>query len=138
MAEGQLRCVGSSLFLKKTFGVGYNLTIEKRKAREAEESALTTLPEDENRGKVDHSAEDNLCPVLNKDSAHKGPNTSGLDLVKGSDEALISIVKSAVSSAVLLSNVGSELSFQLPVGAAGDFQPMFGTFSTPMVELPSQ
>lgn len=29
MAEGQLRCVGSPLFLKKTYGVGYQLTIEK-------------------------------------------------------------------------------------------------------------
>ncbi len=30
MSEGQLRCVGSSLFLKKTYGVGYQLTIEKQ------------------------------------------------------------------------------------------------------------
>ena len=29
MAEGRLRCLGSSLFLKKTFGVGYHITIEK-------------------------------------------------------------------------------------------------------------
>jgi ATP-binding cassette subfamily A (ABC1) protein 1 len=29
MAEGNLRCVGSSLFLKKKYGVGYNITIEK-------------------------------------------------------------------------------------------------------------
>lgn len=29
MSEGQLRCVGSPLFLKKTYGVGYQLTIEK-------------------------------------------------------------------------------------------------------------
>jgi ATP-binding cassette, subfamily A (ABC1), member 3 len=29
MSEGRLRCCGSSLFLKKTYGVGYQLTIEK-------------------------------------------------------------------------------------------------------------
>ena len=29
MAEGCLRCVGSSFFLEKTYGVGYHLTIEK-------------------------------------------------------------------------------------------------------------
>lgn len=29
MAEGNLRCVGSSLFLKKKYGVGYHITIEK-------------------------------------------------------------------------------------------------------------
>ena len=29
MANGQLRCMGSSLFLKKTYGVGYQLTVDK-------------------------------------------------------------------------------------------------------------
>ena len=29
MGDGRLRCCGSSLFLKKAFGVGYNMTIEK-------------------------------------------------------------------------------------------------------------
>jgi ABC-type multidrug transport system ATPase subunit len=29
MAEGKLICLGSSLFLKNRFGVGYNLTIVK-------------------------------------------------------------------------------------------------------------
>lgn len=29
MAAGQLQCVGSSLFLKNRYGVGYNLTIVK-------------------------------------------------------------------------------------------------------------
>lgn len=27
MAEGRLQCVGSSLFLKRTYGVGYTMTI---------------------------------------------------------------------------------------------------------------
>ena len=29
MAEGDVQCTGSSLFLKNRFGVGYNLKIEK-------------------------------------------------------------------------------------------------------------
>ena len=29
MADGKLRCAGTSLFLKNMYGVGYNLTIEK-------------------------------------------------------------------------------------------------------------
>ncbi len=29
MGDGKLRCCGSSLYLKKTYGVGYNMTIEK-------------------------------------------------------------------------------------------------------------
>ena len=30
MAEGKIKCVGSSLFLKNRFGVGYNLVIAKK------------------------------------------------------------------------------------------------------------
>lgn len=30
MGEGQLKCLGSSVFLKNKFGVGYNLTIVKK------------------------------------------------------------------------------------------------------------
>ena len=30
MGDGHLRCMGSSLFLKERFGVGYQLVIEKR------------------------------------------------------------------------------------------------------------
>jgi ATP-binding cassette, subfamily A (ABC1), member 3 len=92
MAEGQLRCAGSSLFLKKYFGVGYQLTIEKKSkaigssahASQGDKSALTTL-----------------------------------------DDSLKEIVTGAVSEASLLSNVGTEMSFQLPLGAAANFTPMF-------------
>lgn len=76
MAEGQLRCAGSSLFLKKEYGVGYQLTIEKSKDRNV-------------------------------------------------DESLKDVIQSAVPESSLLSNVGSELSFQLPLGAAAQFGPMF-------------
>ena len=34
MAEGKLICLGSSLFLKNRFGVGYNLTIVKNSKEE--------------------------------------------------------------------------------------------------------
>jgi ATP-binding cassette, subfamily A (ABC1), member 3 len=35
MAEGKLICLGSSLFLKNRFGVGYNLTIVKKTKEES-------------------------------------------------------------------------------------------------------
>ncbi|KAL7567855.1 hypothetical protein ACA910_000596 [Epithemia clementina (nom. ined.)] len=77
MAEGELRCCGSSLFLKKTYGVGYQLTIERHKT------------DKESTGKL-------------KD-----------------------IVKSNVREASLLSDVGTELSYQLPIGASANFAPIF-------------
>ena len=89
MAEGQLRCAGSSLFLKKTYGVGYQLTIEKLKGE------------------------------------HQGKNGEPPVKVGPSDENLKNIVETAVTDASLLSNVGTEMSYQLPMGAASQFGPMF-------------
>jgi len=84
MAEGLLRCVGSSLFLKKKFGVGYQLTIIKN-------------PEQ-------------------KDDAPVGMNLN---------ETLNGIVKGAVPSASVLSNVGTEMKFQLPLDESNGFVAMF-------------
>ena len=88
MAEGQLRCYGGSLFLKKTYGVGYQLVIEK-------------IGGNSQHGKY----------VAERLHAH--------------DETLQKIVEGNVSEAKLLSNVGAELSYQLPLGAASKFGPMF-------------
>jgi len=79
MSAGRLRCAGSSLFLKKTYGVGYQLTIEKQ---------------------------------------NSSPDASG-------DTVLMDIVENSVHDATMLTNVGSELSYQLPMGAASSFGPMF-------------
>lgn len=35
MAEGDVQCTGSSLFLKNRYGVGYNLVIAKKERRDA-------------------------------------------------------------------------------------------------------
>jgi hypothetical protein len=91
MAEGQLRCAGSALFLKKQYGVGYQLTIEK------------------------------FPPKSSAAAAKDGddPNAESID------DVLTNIVTSAVDTATPLSNVGTELSFQLPIGAASQFTGMF-------------
>ncbi|GMF13566.1 unnamed protein product [Phytophthora lilii] len=76
MAEGELRCCGSSLFLKNRFGAGYNLTLVK-------------------------------------------------DDAKCDDKAVTAFITSFVPSAQLLSNVGSEIAFQLPLHSSSQFAPMF-------------
>ena len=76
MSEGELRCCGSSLFLKKTYGVGYQLTIERTN------------------------------------------NEESVDDLKD-------LVTTNVPEASLLSDVGTELSFQLPIGASENFKPIF-------------
>jgi ABC-type multidrug transport system ATPase subunit len=93
MAEGQLRCLGSSLFLKKTYGVGYQLTIEKK-----------PLP-----------AYKAIADVASEKE----------DVSSSIDQKMESIVLGNVEAANLLTNVGTEMSFQLPLGAASTFAPMF-------------
>jgi ATP-binding cassette, subfamily A (ABC1), member 3 len=96
MAEGQLRCVGSSLFLKKAYGVGYQLTIEKGQQNNSRRLNADNVPS------VD-------IPAI----AHAALS-----------KKLKQIVTGAVPEASLVSEVGSEMSFQLPLSAAPAFPPM--------------
>ncbi|XP_020114345.1 ABC transporter A family member 1 isoform X2 [Ananas comosus] len=74
MANGHLRCCGSSLFLKHRFGVGYTLTIVKN-----------------------------------------APSAS----------VVVEIVHHHVPTATLLSDVGTEISFRLPLSASSSFEGLF-------------
>ncbi|KAF1779910.1 P-loop containing nucleoside triphosphate hydrolase [Phytophthora cactorum] len=75
MAEGELRCCGSALYLKNQFGVGYNLTIVK---------------------------EENC-----------------------DDSKVIDFVSRHIPSSRVLSNVGTEIAFQLPLDSSSQFPTMF-------------
>lgn len=92
MAAGRLRCAGSPLFLKKYYGVGYQLTVIKK-----------------GNGKMLENA------------------AAGSDNIDPSETQIIveNIVKGAVPSAKVLSDVGTEISFQLPVGESAAFVGMF-------------
>mmetsp|Transcript_18020 Transcript_18020/g.36628 ORF Transcript_18020/g.36628 Transcript_18020/m.36628 type:complete len:1943 (+) Transcript_18020:73-5901(+) len=87
MSEGSLRCVGSSLFLKKEYGVGYNIILEK--------------------------------------------NSSG----RCDDAAIDRLVKGSISDAELLSSVGMEVSYQLPLEAAPKFPDMLTTLDNQLTNL---
>lgn len=75
MAEGELRCCGSPLFLKNRYGAGYNLTMVKEE---------------------------------------------GCD-----DSKVIGFIKEHIPSCTVLSNVGTEVAFQLPLDASSKFARMF-------------
>ena len=107
MAEGQLRCAGSSLFLKKHFGVGYQLTIEKSRdsgheppklAKEFAESASTD------------SRDPPADMVVDSHEKHAG---------------IKELVKSCVPEATLLGDVGTEVRYQIPLGASSKFPVLF-------------
>jgi ABC-type multidrug transport system ATPase subunit len=77
MGDGQLKCVGSSLFLKNIFGVGYNMTLEKKSA-------------------------------INFDS-----------------NSIVSLLSSYVPECNVLTDVGTELTVQLPFSSSDKFQTLF-------------
>jgi ATP-binding cassette, subfamily A (ABC1), member 3 len=106
MAEGQLRCAGSALFLKKNYGVGYQLTIEKNKGG----MGKPTAP-------CDNS--DVFIEVTVDESEDSGDD---VDTISANLERLI---KSTVPQAKLLNDVGTEVRYQLPLGASDKFASMF-------------
>ena len=77
MGDGKLRCCGSSLFLKRAFGVGYNMTIEKKDVTSFDSAVMTSL------------------------------------------------VTTAIPTATLHTDVGTELTFQLPLDSSERFQELF-------------
>ena len=109
MSSGQLRCAGSPLFLKKAFGVGYQLTIEK--------ASKKTTP-----------AVHDIVEIDDDDQDAEDKPSNGMDVVlpaESLDDQLKNIVLRNVDKAQVLSNVGTEMSFQLPLGASSSFTPMF-------------
>eukprot|EP00584_Thalassiosira_punctigera_P019773 CAMPEP_0172566542 /NCGR_PEP_ID=MMETSP1067-20121228/112247_1 /TAXON_ID=265564 ORGANISM="Thalassiosira punctigera, Strain Tpunct2005C2" /NCGR_SAMPLE_ID=MMETSP1067 /ASSEMBLY_ACC=CAM_ASM_000444 /LENGTH=144 /DNA_ID=CAMNT_0013357685 /DNA_START=17 /DNA_END=448 /DNA_ORIENTATION=- len=114
MASGQLKCAGSSLYLKKKYGKGYQLTIIKNPNHANELS-----------GKEEKWEEDDADELEKQDFNAKKETTPklGMDL----NDILEGIVKGAVPSATLSSRrgVGTEISFQLPLGESAHFIEMF-------------
>lgn len=117
MAEGQLRCAGSSLFLKKLYGVGYQLTIEKKYETHHKNGAHNNAAL-KNDDEIEYHADEEY------QAAEKITVDTGIP-AESADDHLRQIVKGAVPKAHQLSNVGTEMTFQLPLGASSDFQPMF-------------
>eukprot|EP00299_Pterocystis_sp_00344_P002494 c12818_g1_i1.p1 GENE.c12818_g1_i1~~c12818_g1_i1.p1 ORF type:complete len:1215 (-),score=255.25 c12818_g1_i1:43-3321(-) len=85
MGQGQLRCCGSSLFLKNRYGQGYNLTITK--------------------------------------------------LANCNQATLANTVTSRIHGARMLSDVGTELTFQLPVAEAQNFPQLLHILETEKEQL---
>ncbi|KAE8879299.1 ABC transporter A family member 1 [Phytophthora fragariae] len=86
MAEGQLRCCGSSLFLKNRYGAGYNFTLVK--------------------------SSDPAAPCK--------------------EAQLQSLITERVPSAKVLSNVGAEIAFQLPLDSTASFPALFEELDSKM------
>ena len=87
MGDGKLRCCGSSLFLKKRYGVGYNMTIEKNSA--------------------------------------VGFDSSGV----------LKKIKQIVPDASIMTDVGTELTVQLPFASSQKFEELFAEIDASQQDL---
>eukprot|EP00903_Cladosiphon_okamuranus_P008962 g8576.t1 len=113
MADGALRCCGSSIFLKNHYGVGYNLTI----VRSIQGAELNPAFESGMEEKVDEVTPGNTAA-----------QEEGVKPIKR-------LVRSHVKEATLLSNVGAEISFQLPNDSSSSFQGMLTEIDDRKAEL---
>lgn len=105
MSHGRLRCCGTSLFLKKRFGVGYQLAIER---------------------KVD--------PYHHLDSESDAETGNKLQCGTDHDEILKSIVQESVQDAAILSIAAGDMRFQLPMHASDKFVPMLQRLDAEVAE----
>jgi ATP-binding cassette, subfamily A (ABC1), member 3 len=106
MASGQLRCAGSALYLKKNYGVGYQLTIEKN---QGDKEATGTVAQT-GKNTVDDANDYDESETFDDGSTFQHLNR---------------IVTKSVPEATVLNDVGTEIRYQLPLGAADKFAGMF-------------
>ena len=148
MAEGQLRCCGSSLFLKKQYGVGYQLTIVKSNKNvstklkeeigndEVNPMAKVKVVEDEKEKEDYHQntpIDDDQwvtiadVPLVKAEEGKEDENEQSIGATEkcGDLDGTLKKIVSYVPSSKVLSNVGTELSFQLPIGESARFIAMF-------------
>jgi len=102
LSRGRIKCMGSPLFLKHKFGVGYSLMLSKQQGQDTH--AMATAVHDHER------EEESKAPAA---------------LAAGAWDpaALTRLVKERVSGAEQLSHSGGELSYRLPLGSAGAVLP---------------
>ncbi|CAN0295273.1 unnamed protein product, partial [Ectocarpus sp. 13 AM-2016] len=102
MAEGELRCMGSSLFLKGLYGVGYTLTVIK-------------ADEGDGDGGGGGDAWEGQSP----------PPGRLMVAAKDGKDALEALVLRFVPEALTVSKVGKERNYRLPFASSSNFVDMF-------------
>lgn len=114
MSKGQLRCVGSPLFLKSTYGSGYNLTITRKRPSSTDENLFQYTNS--------YSNLNSLSNVQIKLSAKNSARQNDENVLT---EKIISMVQSKIPNSKLTSNLHNELSFLLPSEETHRFPDLF-------------
>ncbi|XP_030852678.1 phospholipid-transporting ATPase ABCA1 isoform X1 [Strongylocentrotus purpuratus] len=116
IAKGKLRCCGSSLFLKSHFGSGYYLVLTKQTggfghSRSMDEKDDDVAPLDLTSGDGD---------VIHAEKASEAGDVP--DLGYCSEAVITAFIKKFVPKATVAENIGTEISYQLPLTSARNQQ----------------
>jgi hypothetical protein len=107
MANGQLRCAGSPLFLKNFYGVGYELTIEKKQGRDTPAESTTQAASSNESAKREDSDDSDVFGIT------------------GDSNDLNHLVFETVPEASLLHDSVTELKYRLPFRCADKLVNLF-------------
>uniref|UniRef100_A0A3P9L2N4 P-type phospholipid transporter n=1 Tax=Oryzias latipes TaxID=8090 RepID=A0A3P9L2N4_ORYLA len=124
ISHGKMRCCGSSIFLKKSFGSGYYLTLVRSgtEVMTAQRSGIIS-------GIAEEKPTESDCPSSSSLDEDRGcqssDNSNPADL-----KHVTQFVRKHVPEVVFLESIGQEITFILPYARARD-----GTFATLFQEL---
>ena len=130
MSEGQVRCSGTSLFLKTRFGAGYVLSMAKT-------ASWNNHHHSNNNNHSNNSNSESLLlsDTINKDQNHGRSNdnsNSESDVLDPSQlQRVEHLIQALVPDAELTSHVAGELIFTLPLTSV----PVFGALFQALQEV---
>ena len=135
MSRGSLKCCGSPLYLKSKYGSGYNLVLTRKRTTRIVDS------EEKENMVINHNAVmSNAQPAdqsLSVESSHD--QSTEIEAYKQLREAetrkIIELIETEIPSAVLNSNINSEMSFMLPSDQSGRFSDLFEKLESKSQEL---
>jgi len=126
MAHGKLQCLGSPLFLKNKFGVGYTLTIVKAQQHPQHQAALVS---------PQHAPAQRILHNTSAEFADPPEEWNSPQSFVEASRRLLALVQGFIPDAEPLSDVGAEQSFRLPFEASGVFVELFSAFDAHKAEL---
>ncbi|CAL8300626.1 unnamed protein product [Arctogadus glacialis] len=144
ISHGKLCCVGSSLFLKTQLGTGYYLTLVKREPEPSlascrNSSSTVSFTKKEGECASDGSSDAGLGSENESEAAtiENGPAASMSPFIAPDVAHISGVILGHVPAARLVEDLGHELTYVLPYGAAkgGAFVPLFRDLDRRLAEL---
>lgn len=134
MSRGSLKCCGSPLYLKSKYGSGYNLVLtRKRTTRTVDNEEKENMVINNHSDPGAMTSESDLLVESSHDQSTD--NEAYTQLREAETRKIIDLIETEIPSAVLNSNINSELSFMLPSDQSSRFADLFEKLESKSEEL---